>query len=145
MMTEQERRIYLAQQTNRAVQLVLLGQELEDSEAMEVADLYPAWEPGKSYTTGMILRYGVNADNETQLYRVLQDHTSQGDWLPDTATSLYKAIGFDGDIPIWTQPYGASDAYQAGDKVSHKEKIWVSDVDNNVWEPGVYGWSEVET
>ncbi len=27
-------------------------------------------------------------------------------------------------------------------KVSHKEKHWISTVDSNVWEPGVYGWEE---
>ncbi len=21
-------------------------------------------------------------------------------------------------------------------------RVWVSDLDNNVWEPGVYGWTE---
>lgn len=31
----------------------------------------------------------------------------------------------------------------AGDKVSHHEARWISDIDNNVWEPSVYGWSEV--
>lgn len=38
---------------------------------------------------------------------------------------------------------GAQDAYNKGDKVSHDGKHWVSDVDNNVWAPGVYGWKEV--
>lgn len=142
-MTDFEKQIYLAKQVNRAVQLTLLSTDLDDEKAMEVADLYPAWEPGKAYTADMILRYGVNQDNETQLYRVIQDHTSQGDWLPDQTPSLYKKVGFDGDIPIWTQPYGSTDAYAKGDKVSHNGKIWVSDVDGNVWEPGVYGWTEV--
>ena len=35
---------------------------------------------------------------------------------------------------------GAHDAYNIGDKVTHNGKTWVSDVDNNVWEQGVYGW-----
>lgn len=30
-----------------------------------------------------------------------------------------------------------------GDKVSHNGKHWQSDIDANVYEPGVYGWSEV--
>ena len=30
-----------------------------------------------------------------------------------------------------------------GDKVRHNEKVWVSTIDNNVWEPGVYGWDEI--
>ena len=37
---------------------------------------------------------------------------------------------------------GAHDAYSAGAKVSHGEKHWISDQDGNVWEPGVYGWTE---
>lgn len=142
-MTDLEKQIYLAKQINRAVQLTLLSTDLEDDKAMEVADLYPAWEPAKPYTVGMILQYGVNQDQETQLYRVIQAHTSQADWLPDKTPALYKKVGFDGDIPIWTRPYGSTDAYDKGDKVSHNGKIWVSDLDANVWEPGVYGWTEV--
>ena len=44
--------------------------------------------------------------------------------------------------PAWSQPLGAHDAYNAGDKVSHNGKHWTSDTDGNVWEPGVYGWTE---
>lgn len=133
----------IAHQLRRALELY--AQTLTDeSVMMEIPDMYPVWNGDNySYKAGVILGYGVNADGETQLYTVLQDHTSQAEWTPDKAVSLYKAVGFTGDgVPVWTQPLGASDAYAAGDKVSHKEKIWVSDVDGNVWEPGVYGWSE---
>jgi hypothetical protein len=44
-------------------------------------------------------------------------------------------------IPAWEQP-DSTNPYKIGDKVSHKDIIWVSIVDNNVWEPGVYGWEE---
>ena len=30
-----------------------------------------------------------------------------------------------------------------GDKVTHNGATWISTVDNNVWEPGVYGRDEV--
>ena len=46
--------------------------------------------------------------------------------------------------PAWVQPTGAHDAYSSGDTVSHNGKNWRSTVDGNVWEPGVYGWEEVE-
>lgn len=36
----------------------------------------------------------------------------------------------------------AHDAYAKGDKVSYGGKHWESTVDNNVWQPGVYGWTE---
>ena len=35
-----------------------------------------------------------------------------------------------------------NDAYAAWDKVSHNGKNWKSTCDGNVWEPGVYGWTE---
>lgn len=134
---------FIAQQINRFFQIMAQQINLEDEVAMEIADLYEPWVEGKVYTTGTILKYGTNADGETQLYSVLQNHTSQLDWLPDLTPSLYKKVGFDDSgIPIWTQPLGASDAYAKGDVVTHNNKTWVSDVDANVWEPGVYGWTE---
>lgn len=134
---------FIAQQMNRFFQIMAQQMNLEDSVATEIADLYEPWVEGKAYTTGTILKYGTNADGETQLYSVLQNHTSQFDWLPDLTPSLYKKVGFDDSgIPIWTQPLGASDAYAKGDVVTHNNKTWVSDVDANVWEPGVYGWTE---
>ena len=87
--------------------------------------------------------YGVNKDNETQLYQVLQAHTSAEQWKPDEAVSLYKPIGITPQgYPIWTQPIGATDAYQTGDIVWDEGELWISDIDNNVWKPGVYGWSK---
>lgn len=44
-------------------------------------------------------------------------------------------------IPEWVQP-DSTNPYMAGDKVTHNGKTWVSDIDNNVWSPGEYGWSE---
>lgn len=44
--------------------------------------------------------------------------------------------------PEWIQPTGAHNAYAKGAKVTHAGKRWISDVDANTWEPGVYGWTE---
>lgn len=133
----------IAHQLRRALELYVQT-VTDESVMMEIPDMYPVWNgDSHSYKTGVILGYGVNADGETQLYSVLQDHVSQAEWTPDAAPSLYKKVGFTEDgISVWTQPLGASDAYAAGDRVSHKGEIWVSDVDGNVWEPGVYGWSK---
>ena len=35
---------------------------------------------------------------------------------------------------------GASDAYMKDDIVSFEDSLWISTCDNNVWQPGVYGW-----
>lgn len=137
-------KIMKAKQLRRAIQL-WAATLTDESTMMEIADIYPAWvSSGKSYKIGDIFSYGVNSDGETQLYSVLQAHTSQSDWTPDTAVSLYKKVGFtDSGVPIWTQPLGATDAYQMGDRVEHNGKIWESDYNANVWEPGVFGWHEV--
>lgn len=130
---------------NRALQITAQKLELSESEAMEIADIFEPWQPKKHYDAGMKLKYGKNADDETQLYEVLQEHTSAEEWTPDTATSLYKAVGIStSGYPIWTQPVGATDAYKKGDIVSFDNKLWISEVDNNVWQPGVYGWDEKE-
>lgn len=115
------------------------AQSLSDESALEVVSLYPVWDGnGVNYVTGLKLRY------EDVLYKVLQDHTSQPDWTPIAAPSLFaKVLIEDPDIvPAWEQP-DSTNPYMSGDKVTHNGKTWISDVDNNVWEPGVYGWSEV--
>lgn len=138
-------KILIAQQINRFLQMSVCAVNLADTNAMEVADLYPQWAVDVAYSVDDIVKYGINADNETQLYRVVQAHTSQSDWTPDKSPSLYKKIGFDeSGTPIWTQPLGAHDAYQTGDIVMHNGQKWKSTVDNNVWQPGVYGWELVQ-
>ena len=78
-----------------------------------------------------------------ELYKCIQDHTSQEDWTPDKAVSLWVCTSDPAEEwPAWSQPVGAHDAYNAGDKVSHNGKHWTSAADGNVWEPGVYGWTE---
>lgn len=138
-------KIAKAKQINRAFELFAQNLELEDTAAMEIADLYPDWRESVAYTPGMIVKYGVNADGETQLYSVQQAHTSQSDWTPDSVPALFKAIGFTEDeTPIWTQPLGGHDAYNMGDIVSHNGVKYKSTVDGNVWEPGVHGWELIE-
>jgi len=111
---------------------------LDDEEALEAPMLFPAFDPnGKSYILGDRFAY------EGKLYRVLQNHTSQSDWLPTTAVSLYVEVTPPNTIAPWKQPTGAHDAYQLGDKVIHNGKTWESTVTNNVWMPSSYGWVEV--
>lgn len=115
---------------------------IDDVTVSEHADLFALWAYPIAYKKDQIRRY-----TDGKLYRCLGDHTSQADWTPDTAVSLWVAISDPAiEFPNWSQPVGAHDAYDLGDKVTHAEKRWVSDVANNVWEPGVYGWTEyVET
>lgn len=107
-----------------------------DELALQSVELFPKWEAGINVTAGD--RYQYNS----VLYRVVQSHTTQDNWTPDITPALWTVVSLE-EWPEWVQPIGASDAYNKGDKVSHNEKHWESDVDANVWEPGVYGWSEV--
>ena len=99
----------------------------------------PEWVPkGYDYFAGERVEY------KGLLYRCIQDHTSQEDWAPDVAFSLWVEIPDPAEEwPEWKQPSGAHDTYSKGDKVSHIDKHWISDIDANVYEPSVYGWSEV--
>lgn len=117
---------------------------VDNEDAMiAIPSIFPEWKIGASYAIKDVFSYGVNSVGDIQLYQVLQAHTATAEWTPDTATSLYKAIGIDASgIPKWVQPLGATDAYMKGDIVTHNDKTWTSDIDNNVWEPGVYGWTE---
>ena len=119
--------------------LLSLRSSATDVQALSAISLYPSWKAGTDYDVGYRLVY------DKVLYKVLQAHTSQEDWTPDITPSLYaKVIIPDADtIPEWEQP-DSTNPYMTGNKVTHKGKTWVSDVDNNVWEPGVYGWTETE-
>ena len=133
---------FLSKQIRRALEL-FAETITDESTMMEVADMYPTYAVGKAYKTGDVFSYGVNKDGETQLYQVLQPHTSAAEWKPGEAVSLYKAIGITPQgYPIWTQPLGATDAYQKGDIVQDEGELWISTIDNNVWKPGVYGWEK---
>ena len=118
--------------------LVKLREIATDTQALSVPVLYPAWRPGVAYTAGQRVLYN------SVLYNVMQDHTSQDDWTPIAASSLFALVLIPDEdvIPEWVQP-DSTNPYAKGDNVTHNGKTWISDIDNNVWEPGIYGWIEV--
>lgn len=116
-------------------------QSVDDPTALETVSLFPKWESGKQYAPKTRVRYnGV-------LYSVLIEHTSQDDWTPDNAPSLFaKVLIPDADvIPDWEQP-DSTNPYMTGDKVKYNGVVYESIIDNNVWSPDSYpaGWKEVQ-
>lgn len=110
----------------------------DDTMAAAAKDLYPSWKSGVTYSVGdRVLYNGV-------LYRCLQMHNALETWNPVDAVSLWAEVLIpDPDvISEWKQP-DATNPYMTGDKVTHNGKTWICTIDNNVWEPGVYGWNEV--
>ena len=129
--------------TESEVSRLLIAQRIntltvDDQTALRMVEFYPEWSACVAYTA----EYKVQRSGK--LWRCLQNHTSQEGWEPESAPSLWaKVLIPDATVvPEWEQP-DSTNPYSAGDKVTHNGKTWVSDIDNNVWEPGVYGWTEV--
>lgn len=130
------------EQIRKALQM--FAASLTDEKAMEVAYVYDPWTVGKTYAVGEFLTYGVNGVGDPQLYKVAQAHTAQADWKPDETPALYTAIGLDeSGYPVWAQPTGAHDAYNAGDIVNCNGTLYESLIDGNVYSPEAYpaGWA----
>lgn len=117
--------------------ILKVSTSLSDDYAWETPELFPVWESGIEVTSGERYQF------RNKLYKCVQSHTTQEQWTPDITPALWTEVAKPGEIPEWKQPTGAQDAYMTGDKVRHNEKIWVSTMDYNVYEPGVFGWDEV--
>lgn len=115
---------------------------IDDVTAGEHMDIFSPWVYGMDYKKGDLRLYGEG--EQQKLYRCLQNHTSQETWTPDAASSLWVVTGDPTvECPEWSQPVGSEDAYRKGAKVTYNGQHYISDIDNNVWVPGVYGWNLV--
>ena len=113
-----------------------------DNQAFIMRYLYPEWS-GESVSYKKNDRFMYR----DKFYKVLQKHTSQADWTPDTTSSLYVEIADpSNEYPEFKQPTGAHDAYAKGDRVTFEGKHYISLIDANVYSPTAYpaGWSLVE-
>lgn len=124
--------------------LRLLSEPLLDSvttESLEVlTGIYKQYRPDKAYETGEVFVY------DSTLYKVVQPHTSQADWLPYATPALYTPFTPPGTVADWVQPTGAQDAYNTGDRVLFNGSTYESLIDANVWSPTAYpaGWQLIE-
>lgn len=112
---------------------------LTDEQALHAVAIYPLWRSDGEYQKDDRVRYG------DVLYKCLTPHTAQPSWTPTDAPSLWaKVVTSETGEPLpWQQPDNTN-PFMKGDKVTHNGQTWVSTIDNNVWEPGVYGWEVVE-
>lgn len=129
-MTRQEAREFVKS-------LVNLRGSATDEQALDAQAVYPTWKEEVTYALDERVLYNH------VLYKVITSHTSQADWTPDVAVSLFAVVLIPDEnvIPEWEQP-DSTNPYTIGDKVMHNNKYWISIIDTNVWEPGVYGWEE---
>ena len=115
--------------------LIALRDSASDEQAYYAPSIYPAWVTDHDYSVGDRIQ------DEDILYKCIQAHTSQASWRPSLTPALWVRVSIE-EWPEWVQPIGAHDAYGLGAKVSHNGKHWISTINNNVYEPGVYGWEQ---
>lgn len=110
--------------------------EISEEELVKIIDLYQQYKIGKTYVVDEIFKY------EGRLYKVIQPHISQEDWLPNELPAIYLNLMPENVIPEWVQPTGSHDAYKIGDKVIYEGKVYESLIDGNTWSPTDYlqGW-----
>lgn len=71
-------------------------------ESLELADYFPKWKEGEPMPIGRKVSYNGS------LFEVVQEHTSQTDWNPRDAKSLFKVVqveaeGTEDDVIQWEQ------------------------------------------
>ena len=113
---------------------------LTDEQAYTLRVLFPTFEVGKSYEVGERIIY------EDKFYKVIMAHTSQADWTPDVAVSLFVEIPNPSvEYPEFKKPINAETAYMTGDKITFEGNKYISIMDNNVYSPTEYpqGWELV--
>ena len=122
--------------------LAFFAETLSDAQALQVPMLFDEFDGnGVAYKVGKRVLY-----NDI-LYKVIQAHTSQADWTPIAAPSLFAKVineTIDGSIPEFEQP-DSTNPYMKGDKVIFNGKVYESLIDNNVYSPEAYpaGWKEI--
>ena len=111
---------------------------IEDAVILEYAEIFPVWTDAYSGKSGSIVR------RDGVLYRCSRD--VDGDTAaPSDKSKVWTKVGEVVEkAATWVQPTGAHDAYALNAAVIHNGKTWISTAENNVWEPGVYGWVEKE-
>ena len=122
----------------QATRKLIRVDELSEDELLDMIDLYESYEIDKSYQADDIFKY------EGKLYKVIQEHTSQENWIPSELPALYLNMMPENVIPEWVQPTGGHDAYNVGDKVIYEGKVYESVIDGNAHSPAANpaGWKE---
>lgn len=116
-------------------QLEAITDTLTDEEAKGLNLLFEEWRPSEVYKIGDRIRYnGV-------LYKCLEGNNATMETPPSVMPSVWTEIFAETvgeEIPAWEQPEEGN-GYADGDRVIHNDIIYISQVDNNIWEPGTAG------
>lgn len=115
-----------------------MAASMSDEEVASIDVFIQEWEVGKSYKIGDVVRY------KGGVWRALSNSVAQEIYPPDNYTAGWKRIGEPDESGVYpySQPLGATDAYQVGDKISYNGHVYECILANNVWAPDAYppGW-----
>ena len=113
-----------------------------DYSLMEIANLYPSYESfvksGEKIIADevKVIRHGLNAVGDPQLYRVILDTIPRADLTPDKVATSFMPIGLGkSGYPIWIQPLWHLDAYNLNDIVDVDGVAKISTKDGNMDNP----------
>lgn len=97
------------------------------------------WKESIALEKGEVINY------KNTLYEVVQNHTTQADWIPPLAPALFMLWNSSDEPREWLQPLGAHDSYDLDERVKYQGKNYVSLIYNNVWLPtNATYWKEVD-
>lgn len=139
----------LKKEIKTAFETLILAKDLSKEQKENILNQYKPYQIGKTYEENEKFTY------KDKVYEVIQAHTSQTTWLPEATPALYREYlnveiqNQEGSktevVKEFIQPTGAHDAYNKGDKVLFKGKIYKSKIDANTFSPEQFadGWEEV--
>lgn len=139
----------LKKEIKTAFETLVLSKDLSKEQQENILNQYKPYQVGKEYEENEKFTY------KDKVYEVIQAHRSQTTWLPDSTPALYKEYlsveiknedGSTTEVVVeFKQPTGAHDAYNKGDKILFKGKVYKSKIDANTFSPEQFadGWEEV--
>lgn len=118
------------------------NQETWQLELKKKVDVHHDWTPGQWLTRGHTTKYN------DKVYRIIQSHRAVTGSEPGVANSLFRPVPviYPGETyPRWNS-IGVLDSennWDLGDRVTWQGQQWESDIDNNIYEPGVSSWTNI--
>ena len=119
----------------------IINEKTTDEEKVSLIDIYPNWEIGKKYngptevnTTIDVISISIQSyvQHMGKLYKCTQSHTSQIDWAPDVAVSLWAEVGVTNpDTGLEELKPSTTNLYATGDIGTWNGRVYESLYPNN--------------
>ena len=125
------------------------AEQFDDVTIAEHTTLFLAWDEHFRSDQRGVIRRDTGKDGVERLYKSIHpvlDASQNIRPSEDTTEQLWRVIGNPSDEwPLWSRPIaGVDNPYMKDDKCTDEGVHWISDVDDNWWKPGEYGWHRAE-